>query len=343
MTMTIVADARGPVTLGVDTHRDVNVAAVLDRCGVELGTGSFSTDAGGHRALLDWAEQFGPVALAGVEGTGSYGAGITRHLQASEIAVIDVDRPNRQRRRRAGKTDTIDAVNAARAAQGGDANAVAKTRNGAVESIRELRVARVSARQQRTKTLSQLRTLVVTAPDELRARLHGTTVYRLLERIDQLHPSDDLTNPTAATETAMRHLAHRVRGLNDELAELDAQLGQLVRHIAPDLLGMRGVGTDTAGAVLAACGDNPQRLRSEPAFAHLCGVAPIEASSGNRQANEAIWRVVMVRITCEPATRAYLQRRVDDGKTKREAIRCLKRYVARQIYRTLPKTVLDNR
>jgi len=352
--MTIVADARPRVVLGVDTHRDLNVAAVLDERGGELATASFATTAAGHRELLGWAQGFGVVERAGVEGTGSYGAGLARHLHAAGTAVVEVDRPDRQRRRRLGKTDAIDAVAAARAAQSGAATATPKTRTGPVEAIRVLRVVRRSVNHQRTQALNQLRALVLTAPDELRAGLSGTTVLRLVTRAAALRPGPDLADATQATKFAMRELARRIRDLNDQRARLDDQLDVLVATLAPELVAKRGVGTDTAGAILVACGDNPHRVRSEAAFAHLCGVAPIEASSGNttrhrldragdRQANQALWRIVMVRLTCDPRTRDYVQRRITDGKTKREAIRCLKRYVAREIYQVLPKLGLDNR
>ena len=352
--MTIVADAPAPVTVGVDTHRDLNVAAVLDERGSELATASFPTTAAGHAQLLAWARRFGPVEQAGVEGTGSYGAGLARHLHAQGVPVVEVDRPNRQRRRRLGKTDALDALAAARAAQGGDATATAKVRTGPVEAIRALRVARRSAARQRTQAINQLRSLVVSAPDELRARLEATTAIALVTRCAALRPGPDLTGPAAATKFALRSLAGRVQHLDTELAALDGHLGILVGAAAPALVARRGVGTDTAGALVVACGDNPGRIGTEAAFAHLCGVAPVQASSGlatrhrldrggDRQANHALWRIVMVRLSCDPTTRAYFQRRLAQGKTKRETIRCLKRYVARELYHALPQTALDNR
>jgi transposase len=344
--VTIVAHERAQVTVGVDTHRDLNVAAVLDHRGVELATASFPTTANGHVQLLEWATGFGPIEQAGVEGTGSYGAGLTRYLQARGVTVIEVDRPNRQTRRRLGKTDTVDAIGAARAVQGGAATAAAKIRTGSIEAIRVLRVARTSCNRQRIQVINQLRALVTTAPDALRAELDGTTVHQLITRAGRLRPGVELAEPTAATKHALRSLARRVQQLDTELADLDSHLSELVAATAPDLVARRGVGTDTAGALLVACGDNPTRIHSEAALAHLCGAAPIEASSGprirhrlnrggNREANQALWRIAMVRITCDPATRAYIQRRLADGKTKREAIRCLKRYIARELFRTL--------
>jgi hypothetical protein len=354
--MTMLAHrSAGPVTAGVDTHRDVNVAAVLDDRGAQLGAAEFATTAHGHRQLLDWVERFGPVAAAGVEGTGSYGAGLTRHLQNAGVRVVDVDRPNRQRRRRLGKSDPIDAVAAARAAQSGDATTTAKTRTGPVEAIRALRVARTSARRQRVEVINQMRALVTTAPDGLRADLDRTTIHQLVTRAGRLRPGADLADPTAATKHALRALARRVHAFVAELADLDRHLGALVQSVAPDLVARTGIGTDTAGALLVAAGDNPDRLGTDAQFAHMCAAAPIAASSGlhtrhrldrggNRSANQALWRIVMVRMTCDPATQTYIRRRLDEGKTKREAIRCLKRYVAREVYRLLPrKILLDNR
>ena len=348
--MTIVTDPPR-VTLGVDTHRDTNVAAVLDQRGAELGVATFATTIAGHRALLDWASAFGEVIEAGVEGTGSYGAGLTRHLHAHGIVVIDVDRPNRQRRRRLGKSDPLDAVAAARAVQGGDATALAKRKTGPIESIRVLRVAKKSATAQRITTINQMRALVATAPDKLRAELHGLTVFKLVDRSSRLRPGTDIADPLNATKFALRELARRVNDLEAELAELTRHLDTLVSACAPDIVARKGIGTDTAGALLIAAGDNPDRLRTEAGFAHLCAVSPIEASSGerkryrldrggNREANQALWRIVMVRLSCDADTRAYMQRRLAEGKTKREIIRCLKRYVAREVFNLLPREVL---
>lgn len=308
--MTIVTDPPS-VTLGVDTHRDTNVAAALDERGAELGVESFATTAEGHCQLLQWAESFGSVTRAGIEGTGSYGAGLARYLQAQHIHVIEVDRPNRQRRRRLGKSDPIDAIAAARAALGGEATTTAKVRTGAIESIRALRLVKRSARAQRITALNQMRALITTAPDSLRAELHGLTVFRLIEKTKRLRPDPDLADPMNATKFALRQLARRVSGLDDELRQLDIQLGSLVRSCAPDLVNRKGIGTDTAAALLIAAGENTQRLHSEAAFAHLCAASPIEASSGmrtrhrlnrggNRDANQALWRIVLVRLSCDP-------------------------------------------
>jgi transposase len=335
------------ITGGVDTHLDVHVAAALDERGALLGTESFATTPRGYEALLAWLQSFGTLELIGVEGTGSYGAGLTRHLHRRGVAVVEVDRPNRQKRRRQGKSDTLDAVSAARAAQGGDANGSAKTRTGNVEAMRVLRVARSSARRSRTQAINQMRSLISTAPDELRAELRDLSIYKVLE-LASAYRHTGRTDVTGVTKLTLRMLARRALALEGEVKEIDRILKTLVAETAPELRAIDGVGTDVASALLVAAGDNPERLRSEAAWARLCGVAPLPASSGkvtrhrldrggNRQANNALWRIVIVRLTCDPKTQAYVERRLKEGRTKREVIRVLKRYVAREVYRHLPR------
>jgi len=345
--MTIVEAARG-VTGGVDTHLDVHVAAALDPLGTLLGTERFDTNLAGYKALLSWLEGFGALTKVGVEGTGSYGAGLARFLRRADVAVIEVDRPNRAERRRSGKSDPLDAVEAARAALGGRAQSIAKTKDGAIEAVRVLVVAKRSARGARIKALVQMRHLVITAPDQLRDRLKGLTVCALVSEASRLRPSRTGEAVMAAHKAALCSLARRVQGLEDELADLDKRIGALVEAAAPQLLARFGVGPDTAAALLVSAGDNPERLHSEAAWAHLCGVAPIPASSGksnrhrldrggDRQANSALWRIVMVRIAHDPDTAAYFERKVKEGRSKRDVIRLLKRYVARELYRYLPR------
>jgi transposase len=210
-------------------------------------------------------------------------------------------------------------------------------------------VARRSASEMRTKTIVQIRHLCVTGPDELRARTKGLSPKAVAEAAACLRPRLGANVVAFATKVALRALGRRVAALDEELVGLDALLGELVVDYAPALLALPGVGVQTAAALLAAAGDNPERLRSEPAWAHLCGVAPIEASSGrvtrhrldrggNRHANQALWHIVMTRMTFDPATKAYVARRSAEGRSKREIIRVLKRYVARQVYPHLPRS-----
>jgi transposase len=258
MTMTTIARR---ITGGVDTHLDVHVAAALDERGALLGVESFATTPAGYRALLTWLESHGTLELVGVEGTGSYGVGLTRHLHHKGIAVVEVDRPNRQRRRRKGKSDPEDAVAAARAAQGGEANGLAKTRDGNVESMRVLRIARSSGRSSRTQAINQMRSLVSTAPDELRAELRDLSIYKVL-RIASAYRHTGKTDVATLTKLALRTLARRALALEEEVKEIDRILKTLVAETAPELNAVDGVGTDVASALLVAVGDNPERLKN---------------------------------------------------------------------------------
>src|SRR5918994_4819716 len=228
------------VTGGVDTHLDVHVAAALDHRGALFGVESFETTPAGYRGLLSWLRGFGALELVGVEGTGSYGAGLTRHLHKEGIGVVEVDRPNRQRRRRRGKSDPQDAVSAARAAQSGDARGEAKTRNGNVEAMRILRVARSSARKARTQALNQMRSIIATGPEPIRAELRDLNVYRLLERCSVYRPGTG-RDPRTLTKVTLRLLARRALSLEAEVAELDRILESLVVDTAPELVARVGI------------------------------------------------------------------------------------------------------
>ena len=338
--MTIV-DSRA-ITGGVDTHADSHVAAALDPIGGLLGVESFATTPDGYRQLLSWLGAFGEVDLVGIEGTGSYGAGLSRHLQAAGIRVVEVDRADRQDRRRRGKSDPLDAVSAARAAQSGRATGMSKGRDGAVEAIRALMVAKRSAKSERTQTINQARAIVLTGPDDLRIQLAGLSAAEFVAKVAALRPRQgEIVD--YATRMAVRELGRRVEFLDEQLERLDELIVPLVRIQAPVLLTLFGVGPDTAALLLIAAGDQPDRLRSEAAWAHLCGVAPIPASSGkvdrhrlnrggDRHANNALWRIVITRMSSDLPTRSYVERRLKEGKSKMEIIRCLKRYVAREVY-----------
>ena len=333
------------VTGGVDTHADMHVAAALDPIGGLLGVEEFPATPAGYVRLLDWLGGFGTVCLVGIEGTGSYGAGLTRHVAAAGIAVVEVDRSDRQDRRRQGKSDPLDAVSAARAAQSGKAAGAPKGRDGAVEAIRALMVAKRSARSDRTQTINQARSLIITGPDDLRARFARHTPADLVAGLAALRPRPgDVVG--YATRIALRELGRRAEFLGGQLERLDELIVPLVTARAPGLLALYGIGPDTAALLLIAAGDHPGRLRSEAAWAHLCATAPIPASSGkvtrhrlnpsgDRQANHALWRIVITRMSSHPPTRAYVERRTEEGLSKKEIIRCLKRYVAREVYRHL--------
>jgi transposase len=332
-----------PVTGGVDTHKDVHVAAVVDDLGAVIATEAFATDRGGYAAMSVWMHGHGPLERVGVEGTGSWGAGLARFLSGEGLSVIEVNRSNRAARRLSGKSDTIDAIEAARAALSGRATAIAKTGVGVIESIRMLRTARRSAVQSRSQCANQIHALVTTAPGPLRELCTGKTIPAVVAIAARLETASTLETPATCAPWTLQSLARRWRFLAAQIDELDSHLEHLVASAAPSLVAQFGVGTDTAGALLVAAGDNPQRLRNEAAFAALCGVSPLQASSGktsrhrlnrggNRDANNALWRIAMVRMAHDPTTRAYVQRRTSEGRSKREVIRVLKRYIARQLF-----------
>jgi transposase len=334
-----------PVTVGVDTHLDLHMAAVVDQAGRLLATQGFPASTRGYVALVTWAERYGPVDRIGVEGTGTYGAGLARFARAYGLQVVEVNRPDRSLRRRRGKSDPIDAQAAARATLAGMAATAPKTREGQVEMIRVLRVARRGAMKARVAAAEQLYGVLYSAPEELRQPLLGLKTKALVGVCAALRPGP-LASPMAATKTSLRSLARRWQQLQAELDRLDVQLQMLVTSVASTLVALPGVGIDTAGQLLVTAGDNPQRLRSEAAFAHLCGTAPIPASSGrthrhrlnrggDRHANNALWRIALVRMRCHPPTRAYVQRRTKQGLSKLDIMRCLKRYIAREIYHHL--------
>jgi len=333
------------ITGGVDTRADTHVAAALDSIGGLLGVEEFPVTPAGYVRLLGWLGGFGTVGLVGIEGTGSYGAGLARHITAAGVRVAGVDRSDRQDRRRQGKSGPLDAVSAARAAQSGRARGAPKGRDGAVEAIRALMVAKRSARSERTQTINQARSLIVTGPDDLRARFAGHTAAALVSELASLRPRPgDAVG--YATRIALRELGRRAEFPGSQLDRLDELIVPLVTARAPGLLARHGAGPDTAALLLVAAGDHPGRLRSEAAWAHLCAVAPIPASSGkvtrhrlnpggDRQASHALWRIVITRMSSHAPTRAYVERRTKEGLSKTEIIRCLKRYVAREIYRQL--------
>jgi transposase len=329
----------------IGTHKDTHVAVALDHLGRQLGASSFPSTGKGCRALLEWLRQFGEVERVGIEGCGSYGAGLARLVRAAEIDVIEICRPNRQMRRRRGKSDLLDAEAAARAVLAERDGVTPKSADGLVESMRALRVARSSAVKARDQATNQIHALIVTAPQDAPDRFNESRIDKLVDQL--LNAGAGTISDQPGYEVALRSLARRWKDLDNEAADLAAQLKTIVSETAPDgLLDLQGVGPDIAAALMIAAGDNPERLRSEASFAALCGVSPLDCSSGkqdrhrlngggNRDANMALWRIVMVRLRWDPTTRAYIDKRVSEGKTRRGAMRCLKRYIARDVYRIL--------
>jgi transposase len=326
---------------GVDTHKDVHVAAVVDERGRILDTAPFEANSKGYAALRKWLESFGTLAKVGVEGTGAYGAGLARYLQDHDVEVVEVNRPNRQMRHQRGKSDPVDAEAAARAALNGEATVVPKSHDDSVESIRVLRIAFCSARDTRTRLALQIRDLIVTAPAALRESMPLRTKERVVHCAG-FRPKDP-RDPLESTRLALKTLSRRYQDLSEEMAELTKVLDQLTKEANPALRAAKGVGVDVAAILLVAAGSNCQRLRNESAFASMCGVSPILASSGqtnrhrlnrsgNRQANNALWRIATVRMTCDEETKTYLARRTGEGKTKRDVTRCLKRHIVREVF-----------
>ena len=299
----------------------------------------------GYGELERWSRGLGDIHAFGIEGTGSYGAGIARFLTGRGYTVVAVNRPDRSTRYRKGKSDPTDAEMAARSVLAGVADATPKSGQGEVEMIRMLKSARHSALKARTQTINQMKALVVTAPSELRESFNVLSASALATRCQRFRP-DPLINPIAPAKYTLRSLACRYRQISEEVRDLEAQLTRLTRTASPTLIGIFGVGPDTAATLLVTAGSNPERLHSEAAFAALCGVCPIPASSGktnrhrlnrggDRQANAALHRIVVVRLRHDQRTKSYMRRRTGDGMSKIEVIRCLKRYVAREVFTVL--------
>ena len=322
--------------LGIDTHKDVHVAVLLDRLGRYLAAASFGTTDAANNDLVAWTHHYGQVTSAGVEGTGSYGYRLAQQLTDQGIKVVEVNRPDRARRRRKGKNDPVDAEAAARAVLAGDAHAVPKGRNGTVGELRALIVARRSAIKARTQATNQIRALLVDGDDELRGRLRPLRKAHLARACAQLAPA-------AGLRLALGSLGRRWLALNDEISGLDAAIAGTLTRTAPRLLERHSVGVQTAAQLLITAGDNPGRLHSEAALAAMCGVSPVQASSGktirhrlnrggDRAANSALWTIANNRLMHDPRSRAYAAKRTVQGNSRKEILRCLKRALARELY-----------
>jgi len=332
---------------GVDTHTATHHAAVIDRNGRLIDDAEFRATPAGYAAMLTWMRGKGTLTQVGVEGTGAYGAGLARHLHDQGIEVLEVPRPDRRLRRQRGKSDPIDAEAAARTVLAGTASGAPKLADGPIEAIRMLRVARTGAVKACTAARNTLRSMVITAPEPLRSQLRAMSSAQLVAAAARLRPDlENLADPVQAAKHALRSIALRVQHLNAESRSLRTQLDALTKRAAPSASAVFGLGPDTVAALLIALGDNPDRLRSEAAFAHLCGVAPIPASSGktnrhrlhrggDRAGNSALHIAAVVRLRYDPRSRAYADRRTAEGMSMPEIIRCQKRYLAREVFRAL--------
>ncbi|TMO64575.1 IS110 family transposase [Pseudoalteromonas aurantia] len=329
---------------GVDTHKDIHVAAVVNEFNQVISTESFPTTRYGYKKMLMWMSSFVRVSRVGIEFSGTYGLGLLRYMQSSGIDVLEVTAPDNSDRRRRGKDDTLDAENAAHAAFSKLRTVTPKTRDGMVESLRVLKSCRKSAVAARTVALQMIRTSIVSAPDELRETLRYMTRMSLIRTLASTRP--DLTNYkdiSTAYRITLKSLARRYIELHDEIADLDKMIATIVDTLAPELIKQNAVGYESAAQLLITLGDNPERLKSESSFAALCGVCPIPASSGktnrhrlnrggDRAANSALHIIAIGRLRTEDRSKSYIKKRTADGLSKMEALRCLKRYIARELY-----------
>lgn len=340
--------------IGVDPDRDrITAAIVVARTQGEVARAEFPTTPAGYAAALAWANDFSTANRRAwsIEGAGSYGAGLTRSLRDQAEWVIEFDQPRTRSAKDGAKSDGLDALRAAREVLGRERFATPRA-SGAREGLRVLLVTRAGAQVARTAAINELRALVLTAPLSLREELRGATVLELTRRCSRLRPDRSGDPEIFGTNAAMRALARRIEQLSNEAAEAEANMRMLVEAMAPQLLSEVGVGVMLAAQVIVSW-SHAGRCRSEAAFARLAGVAPIPATSGqtqdryrlnrggDRQLNRALHQAVVIRAQHDKATQAYIARRLAEGKTKREARRCLKRYLARHLYRLLenpPKT-----
>jgi transposase len=352
----IMTDEPINVIAGIDTHADTHHVAVITEYGRPVADQEFPATGPGYREILDFITTFGPVSGVGVEGTGSYGAELARVLARDGLKVLEVNRPNRQIRRLKGKSDSLDAYQAADAVIAERGISTPKARDGAVESLRVLRAERSSAMRAKVAVINQIKGLLIAAPEAIRFKYRDLSNQALTAALERSRPGGNPTDPNDATAMVLKRMAARHRHLEQELDLIEAELDAIVTTHAPLLRDLSGVGTDVASQLLVTVGDNPERVSSQAKFAALVGVAPIPASSGktnrhrlsrggDRAANRALHSVVTSRMASDPRTKAYVARRTEEGKSKKEIIRCLKRYVVREIYAQIfnPKPAPDAR
>lgn len=344
---------------GVDTHKRTHYAATIDDNGRRVGHQQFAADSAGYAALLAWMRDQGRIVAIGVESTGSFGATLTRFLLDAGEHVVEVNKPNRQARHMEGKSDRLDAEQIARSVLASTGVATPKAKSGPVEVIRTLRVARASAIRARTQAFNNLFGTMIGAPSSVRDELVELTKRTFVNRcLDQEPETEDLLElideperlVVASVKLTLRNLARRWRTLDGEVQALSRQIEAVVSHVAPELVQLFGVSSELAGQFLVTVGDNTDRIRNEAAFAKLCGVSPKPASSGqksgrhrlnrggDRAANSALYIVAIVRLRHHQPTRDYVERRTAEGLSKREIIRCLKRYIAREVFAALPRS-----
>lgn len=336
------------VIIGVDTHKHTHTAAVVRAAtGAEIEHQTQPATQVGYAELVAMADQHSTLRVWAIEGTGGYGAGLARHLTEHGEVVIELDRPKRPTRRQGAKSDPLDAARAAREALSREHLGQPRSR-GQRAALSVLITVRSMAVEAAGDAQRQLQSLIVSAPDHLRERFTGMTTHAIVTAASKLRINDNWDLESSVTARALRAVARRSSHLTTEAAEHEREILKIVRDWRPDLLDQRGIGPIVAANVLCAW-SHQGRCRSEAAFASLSGTAPIPASSGlttrhrlnrsgDRQLNRALHVIVIARLRTDPATRAYAQRRRQEGKTNREITRCLKRYVARQLFRQLEHT-----
>ncbi|HIW30768.1 MAG TPA: IS110 family transposase [Candidatus Luteococcus avicola] len=333
---------------GIDTHKDTHHVAIVDQVGRLIADHQFATTVEGYGQIVQFLHRHGNVSAVGVEGTGSYGAGVSRVLNAAGFRVLEVIRPNRQQRRAKGKSDPLDAEQAARTVLSGQGATTPKSASGAVECLRMLLTERRSANKSRTQTINQLHAVLVTAPDLVRNTYRDLITEQIITKAARSRPTAfDMADVTTTARIVLRRLATRAQQLQDEVRTIDAEMTALIAQINPAMLQINGMGPLTAATLLTAAGDNPERLASRAGFAALVGVAPVPASSGqrvrhrlsrggNRHANSAIHRIILLRLRHHEArTTAYVTRRQAEGLSDRDIMRCLKRHVANEIFKAI--------
>lgn len=337
------------ITGGVDTHKDLHVAAAVDDGDRVLETRSFPTTRQGYRQMLAWMRSFGDLQRIGIESTGSYGAGLLRYMQTAGIEVLEVTAPDRPDRRKRGKNDDLDAQSAAHAAFAGQRTVTPRSRDGMVESLRVQKAFRKTAVNARRIALQMIQNTIIAAPDGLRDQLRRLTRMQLIRTLAAWRP--DLTaycDIEAAYRICLKSLARRYLELYDEIADLDMMIGAIVDELAPELVARNSIGHASAAQLLLTVGDNPERLKSEASFAALCGVSPVPASSGktirhrlnrggDRAANSALYIIAIGRLRTDFRTKDYVARRIAEGHSKLEAIRALKRYIAREVFNIITR------
>ena len=334
----------GRIVGGVDTHKDLHVAAVVDELDRVLASRCFATTRHGYKQMVAWMGAFGSLQRVGIEATGTYGAGLLRYMQKAGIEVLEVTTPDKHDRRKRGKNDDLDAQNAAHAAFAGKRTVTPKSRNGMIESLRVLKACRRTAVAARRVALQMIQNTIVCAPDELRELLRKMTRMQLIRTLAAWRPDlTDYRNVTSAYRITLKSLGRRYLELHDEIADLDTMIIAIVDELAPNLVARNSIGHESAAQLLLTAGGNVQRLRSEASFAALCGVSPVPASSGkttrhrlsrggDRAANSALHIIAIGRLRTDPRTQAYVAKRITEGHSKLEAIRCVKRYIAREVF-----------